>query len=416
MLQAVAWLFLAALLPVVPLAWLPAFYITTMPYVGTHILGLSFADLVLVIWFVRLGVTLLNRNGVVPSLHQNRQLVYMVILLMLVWFCIICTGWLVHDSTQWVRAVITTTGAMGTWFMMTVSVRDRDSLERFIRFWVASGFAAAAPVLLQRYGLLDLPGLILWRSDSGTSYLRYFAFFPDPNAAAFFLIPPAVLGLALLLRSDEKLAPRILFGFMGAVISAAIAFTGSRSGLVGLGVGLMGLIICADMRMWTRLSAVILGCILTLITGWTDRILSLARIGALSDVASLSGRVPIYRVVLEVIAQRPFLGVGWGNFRVSPLNTTGFMPHNSLLQLVSEGGLITTAAFLIFASYVLLLALRQRRGPNRRPVTLTIIALGAAAVMAMGVDFFYNKWLWALLGLVSGTALLDSNSTRGVVK
>jgi O-antigen ligase len=109
-----------------------------------------------------------------------------------------------------------------------------------------------------------------------------------------------------------------------------------------------------------------------------------------------NGRLPTWNEALRMIAERPFLGVGVSAFHSGAVES-GAAPHNLVLSILAELGLV---GFLIFAGILLacgLLALRQPRPQAWFWLTMLVSWLANALVH----NFEDKKMTWLLFGLIA---------------
>jgi O-antigen ligase len=109
-----------------------------------------------------------------------------------------------------------------------------------------------------------------------------------------------------------------------------------------------------------------------------------------------NGRLPTWNEALRMIADRPLLGVGVSAFHSGAVES-GAAPHNLVLSITAELGLI---GFLIFSGILLgcgLLALRQPRPQAWFWLTMLVSWLANALVH----NFEDKKMTWLLFGLIA---------------
>jgi O-antigen ligase len=109
-----------------------------------------------------------------------------------------------------------------------------------------------------------------------------------------------------------------------------------------------------------------------------------------------NGRLPTWNEALRMIAERPVLGVGVSAFHSGAVES-GAAPHNLVLSITAELGLI---GFLIFSGILLgcgLLALRQPRPQAWFWLTM----LGSWLLNALVHNFEDKKMTWLLFGLIA---------------
>lgn len=181
----------------------------------------------------------------------------------------------------------------------------------------------------------------------------------NPNRLAMFAIMP-IAGLWYLIRSIRMpLLQMIGFPFV-VVLALAVFMSGSRSGLLGLSVCIMMIMIKERLR-FTQLFALTIGglmlmvLVIQLVPQKTyDRITNLpftqsseSGIGS----GSLERRAYGWKVAFEMFKRHPLIGVGIGNYELTrfltdPTHDTT-PPHSSYILAVIEGGLVCLTGFLL---------------------------------------------------------------------
>jgi len=109
-----------------------------------------------------------------------------------------------------------------------------------------------------------------------------------------------------------------------------------------------------------------------------------------------NGRLPTWNEALRMVAERPFVGVGVSAFHAGAVET-GAAPHNLVLSILAELGLV---GFLIFAGILLgcgTLALRQPRPQAWFWLTM----LASWLLNALVHNFEDKKMSWLLFGLIA---------------
>jgi hypothetical protein len=138
--------------------------------------------------------------------------------------------------------------------------------------------------------------------------------------------------------------------------------------------------------------------------------------GSLTQDASTSTRLMIWKSTLAIVRDHPLVGTGWGTFaahypayRDPKENTSsGTLAHNDYLQLASEGGI---PALILFGGIVagLLLQLKSalRMPPSVRTLEAAGLLLAALALFIHAVVnfIFYYAFMNILTGLLVGRAM-----------
>jgi O-antigen ligase len=121
-----------------------------------------------------------------------------------------------------------------------------------------------------------------------------------------------------------------------------------------------------------------------------------------------NGRLPIWNEALRMISERPFAGVGISAFHVGAVQTNA-APHNFVLSILAELGLIGFALFMGLLIASALSALRQPRGVAS--FWLAMLAVWLVNAAAHGHED--KKQTWLLFGLIAVSEGLRNSPARG---
>lgn len=264
--------------------------------------------------------------------------------------------------------------------LMAGRVLDGRGVRRILHL-VAMGGAAAwvlLPVVLEAHQHLGWDQI--W-----SSRLRLFGL--HPNLTGTFLA--VQLAIAATLAAGEKGRRRWLWLLILLPCALGLYWTRSRTAWVAALVGLCVPAIYAriSVRLWRRLAigaslvAVVVVSVPSLRSGLWNAILRPASSGQ-----SVSQRLFLWDASAKLVAERPLLGIGAGNFfahgrhAASPSyfdNTDRSLhPHNLLLSVAEGTGLVGLGVFLLLAAVVLwsILKLCKQRGAAADAVVPSIRA------------------------------------------
>ena len=293
-------------------------------------------------------------------------------------------------------------------------------------FWRALGWFTAGMLANAVYGVLQLlaaraghnldstvlspltggaSSINIYGAVNGQSVYRPNALTGDPNHLGIMLDVPLLALTPVYLRLERghrwKRPLAILLAFLLIVELATL----SRSGLLGLGVGLLVLALPYRRFAATRALLVPLGVVAVLLlylvySRWHYfSVVLRSRIE--TSGKSSSAHFAVYDFVPQILHSHPLLGLGLNNFSVYYEFVTGktnWGPHSFYVALIVETGLIGFFLFLLFIRYVFLRLRAARRlgrrldaardpmGPRVRP-----LAWGFTAALAgtMAANFFY---------------------------
>jgi O-antigen ligase len=265
-------------------------------------------------------------------------------------------------------------------------------------------------------------GLLFVEPEGTEEAARLASGIANPNELATILVAAVALalGLAAALR-DKPLLRLAAFGAT-AICTAGVFLTGSRGGLVALGVSLVAfLLIGARFRGRFLLVAI---TVAFAAVGYYNHVASPEVRERLTDVESGSGRTDLWEIGWRMVEAEPVVGVGGGNFEaVSPsfllqpgsieraeffIGSAPKATHNSYLEIWAELGIVGLALFLAILGFGVYAAAKATRafanlGDPRMEVLSRSVFVAFVAVLA--ADFFgsrqYDKELWFLLGFVT---------------
>jgi O-antigen ligase len=120
-----------------------------------------------------------------------------------------------------------------------------------------------------------------------------------------------------------------------------------------------------------------------------------------------------YGLAIEVFLRSPLVGVGWGGFPLAAglMDTAGNWPHNLVLELMAETGIIGTTAFVAFVGVVLHEFIRRRGDVAEKNIILAIFMAGFAASM-VGGDWPSQRVLFFAIGAMTGFSMRYSGPAR----
>ena len=276
-------------------------------------------------------------------------------------------------------------------------------------YGVAQLVAAQAGVNLDSLLISPLTGgasqINIYGAVNGSSVYRPNALTGDPNHLGIMLIVPLLVLTPMYLRLEtgHRLKRRLgaLIAFMLIVEIATL----SRSGLLGLGVGALVLLLPYRGYLRSRaLIAPILGALAVLAIVFVSRFhffLVVIRSRIQTGRASQSAHFQVYSFIPKILHSHPLLGLGLNNFSLYYQAVTGktnWGPHSFYVSLIVETGIIGTALFALFLFWVFLrLAVGRRVGAALAragdPLAARVrpLAWGWTAALAgtLAANFFY---------------------------
>jgi putative inorganic carbon (hco3(-)) transporter len=252
---------------------------------------------------VVLVLAALRKSGA-PFLARERPFVC--------WAAVVFAAW-AGASMLWARGESTALAeAIRLSFAVTVLIvvyaaaRSFEDVRRISYGYVAG---ATATVLV---GLTVLPRA---SAEAGAEAGRLAGGVGDPNELAAFLLPAVALA-AFSLASARAGQARALLILAIAVTSAGIVLTGSRGGLIGLGVMLLvAVVLAGPVRPQALLLAIVLAACAVGYFAFAAPVETRQRVTSFTSSGG-TGRVDLWSVAREAARDHPLTGVGAGNFRI----------------------------------------------------------------------------------------------------
>jgi O-antigen ligase len=263
----------------------------------------------------------------------------------------------------------------------------------------------------------------IYGAVAGSNVYRIDGLTPDPNHLGIQLVVPLLVLGPLYLRLEQKHRLRLPLALLIAGLLAVELATLSRSGLLGLGVGFLVLLIPYRRLLVSRAMLVPLALVAALVAYELHRrphffhtvIASRLQRGGRSTTAHFQ----VYDFIPQVLHQHPFFGLGFNNFSVYYQFVTGktnWGPHSFYVALMVETGLVGTALFAVFLWYLFrrlraaraigraLAAVRDPAAARVRPVAwgLTAALVGTLAANAFYLTmtaFFFYAFVLLVLAL-----------------
>ncbi|HHV65564.1 MAG TPA: hypothetical protein GXX46_10940 [Peptococcaceae bacterium] len=284
------------------------------------------------------------------------------------------------------------------YFIAKTEVRSNSDAQKILKIYLLSSLIIACVGLFQYF---RTPGEIA-------------ATLENPNILGAFLILPFFPALAVALFCRLDLPERVLWGFTAVLMGAAIILTHSRNAFLAL---VIGLVLLAVIFIKKRLILLLAGA------GAVGLSLPLlfSRFSEILNMEMNVSRFKLWQAAWYMIKDHPLLGIGNGNFPVlynqyvdlHPKELKYFYdvipvhPHNILVKVQCELGLIGTVAFILLALSLILkyrdfLKFALKNSFNEWFYKGFAVSLVVFALMNM-VDCFIGTrvelFFWLLLGV-----------------
>jgi O-antigen ligase len=317
------------------------------------------------------------------------------------------------------------------------------AVAAFVLGLAANGVYGVLQLLAARAGV-NLDHLVLSPLTGGASSINVYgvvgsatvfrpnALTGDPNHLGIMLCIPLLALLPVYLRLERRHPLRwplaLLLGFLFLVQLATL----SRSGLLGLGVGLVILAVPYRHKLFTgRLLAplgAVVAVLLVVVASRLHYFEVLIRSRLHTGGRSESAHFAVYDFVPQVLHSHPLFGLGLNTFSVYYQFVTGksnWGPHSFYVALIVETGLVGTIAFLLFVRYLFarlhaaraigraLAAFGEPAAARVRPLawgmTAALAATLAANVFYLTMQFYY---FYAFAALVLALPLVFARQHR----
>jgi O-antigen ligase len=293
-------------------------------------------------------------------------------------------------------------------------------------FWLALGWFTAGFVANAAYGILQLvaaraginldqvilspltggaSSINIYGAVNGQNIYRPNALTGDPNHLAVMLDVPLLMLTPLYLRLPRGHRVKWPLAALLAFLLLVLLATLSRSGLLGLGVGV--LILAIPYRRFVKTRALlaplaVLALLLAYVVYRRWHYFSVViRSRVQTGGSSTSVHFAVYDFVPQVLHMHPLLGLGLNNFSVYYEFVTGkanFGAHSYWVAVIVESGLLGLLVYVVFLRYLFMRLLAGRRlgrlldsvgdptGAQVRPLAWGMTAALAGTIAA---NFFY---------------------------
>jgi O-antigen ligase len=321
-------------------------------------------------------------------------------------------------SLAWTLSPRDTWFAIGEgWKMAVVFVAVQnvvDGKARLRRFLLTGALASLGPAL----GAVEV-----WRTDDALVdgfRTHWRGAYADPNRLAMALV--AVLPFALYgAVTARRRAVRALFVAVAAAQLAAVVLTHSRSGSIAAGVAV--LLFMARGRggvargLVSALAVAIGLAAFAPETFWQRN----ATFAHLEEDESVQGRENAWKVLGNIVEDRPLSGAGagafiqaWGHYAPLEAGARRYIAHNVLLEIVGELGVVAFALFCAFAGALLVRLWSAGADPLVGTEARAIFAALAAYLVTEMANGYSLSWFLYFL-FACATAVLRTARARAAL-
>jgi hypothetical protein len=251
--------------------------------------------------------------------------------------------------------------------------------------------------VLSPIGARQRGGINVYGAVDGENVYRTNALALDPNHLGIMLIIPLIVLLPVYLRLDRGHRLRVPLALALAFLALVELTTLSRSGLLGIAVGLLVLALpygrqLLSVRLLAPL-ALVVGVVAIVVaqrTAFFERVFrARASLGGGDNV-----HYDLYELLPPLIDQHPLFGRGLNTFSTYYEFVTGksnWGPHSYYIALLAETGIVGTTLFLVYLVYLF-----RRLGALRR-IGTALTELGDAS------GRYVRPLAWGLTGALVGT-------------
>lgn len=240
------------------------------------------------------------------------------------WFAIVVSnlswGWFggaVLGFTEYLKIVF-------YYFLIRFAIRDAGQFRGFVRTIIGANVLLAVSGLVQFHTGFGLGGVPM---EAGR--VQGIGIFNDPNDLALTLVMVIPFLLDAATGTARGLTGRVVsLGFLAPIV-AAIFYTNSRGGMIGLGVVLAA---HSYRRLGRLAGAAVTGLVLAVALAWGPSRLSMI------DPAEQSAqdRLQAWGVALRLFKSDPLFGVGYARFA----EFHELVAHNSFVHTIAELGML----------------------------------------------------------------------------
>lgn len=190
-----------------------------------------------------------------------------------------------------------------------------------------------------------------------------YGWYENSNDLSLILVCSMPLAI-LLAESASNLVSSSFWYLISGMFVFNVLFAGSRSGLLGISlVTGVGLYFSSKLTpMLKKIIAIVI--IVAVIGGGLTVVMNRKDLQGLRGDDSSENRIVQWKAGIRMILKNPFLGVGPGEFGYEAEKYGGVKnlePHNTLIQVFAEAGVLCGFFFLLFACQPLYQFLRRNR-------------------------------------------------------
>ena len=389
-------------------------FLDVLPFGGAALTFSKAVGLLLAVSWIALLVT---RDDSINDFLSDRPIVSMVLIGYVAW-ALLSFSW-AEDPGATLDTVYRIAPNVLLLLIVYTAIRTRRHAV-----WLAGALVAGA-LVSALYGLLG-PGEV----TSASEVEQLGGAGVDSNELSALAV--MALALACAFAAGWRRSPFVRVGATLAIVGclAALFMSLSRGGLVALAGALMAAV--AFGGRWRPAAMILSLCLALVAVGYFTTVAGPEQRARVTELDGGTGRTDIWTVGWRMVEDKPFAGVGAGNFPVSSIHyllqpgsiyrdefivDEAKVAHNTYLEVLAETGIVGLALFATILAFALLTALgaaRRFMEAGDRRMELLSRALAVALVALFVADIFisdqFSKQLWLMLAL--GPALYRISTTH----
>jgi O-antigen ligase len=374
-----------------------------------------------------LGIAFLMFVGIliVTYEHFDRKTLTLLVPIALIVFYFLLTGtWsesYVYYNSKTTQLI---TIVPSFYYTGTYLGRHPETLLKFWKAFVAIGFVLSVVALV--VGLDTASSYEDFGGDAANVGYQSLSRFLGLSIAA---------ALSLMLGGRSSRLSYFLLALFCALSAYVVISSGGRTGILIVAVFLFALVVLLPKSQWIRL---IIGSLIGLfgvvllsadLQGWIDGYANSADLPASIQriIFYLSYRSIDLQVItrdflheqaIQIWKQNPVWGVGWAQFPISAGigDVIGMYPHNFVLELLAETGVIGCTIFLGFMALTITKFYRFR-SDNYVLWVLLMGWLSASIAIALSIsDLAVQREMYLCLGILGGYSLAANERRKSIMQ
>ena len=242
----------------------------------------------------------------------------------------------------------------------------------------------------------------MWAFIGGRRFIRVTGMMTHPSTYGYVCMLTSIACLYSFVSHRLTKTRPVLLLSMWAYFAVHAFISFSRATWIGWAAGMVILIV---IQYWRNMFKVItIGSILIAILVLTGVVQEIVEFVVDINKTSLMFRINQLHYALEVFFEYPLTGLGTGQFPNAPGNFEKLHVHNTLLMVLTEGGLLTGLAYLLLLLVVMIRGLscyfRCSEHSAKTYLGLFTILYISSFVLHTGQQAFYNSLPYVLVALI----------------